>query len=120
LPFKNSDTSLLCQIETETGNAGEQPVRDKFDQTIKKSKKRSLSSGLFDFLAYCVCLQKPVNKPLAFSFAVSLWFLKLSFKAVKVPFGALFVFGIPLIFSKTNRDCKPFDTQTGTSQFFYV
>jgi hypothetical protein len=31
LPFKSNDISLFCQIEMETGNAEEQPVRDKFD-----------------------------------------------------------------------------------------
>jgi len=32
--------TLHCQTETETGSAGEQPVRDKFDQLTKKSKRR--------------------------------------------------------------------------------
>jgi hypothetical protein len=31
---------LPCQIETETGSAGEQPVRDRFELLTKKSKKR--------------------------------------------------------------------------------
>jgi len=35
---------LPCQIETEACSAGEQPVRDTFDQLTKKSKK-GLSCG---------------------------------------------------------------------------
>jgi len=31
---------LHCQIETETGSAGEQPVRDKFDRPTEKSKEK--------------------------------------------------------------------------------
>ena len=34
---------LFCQAKTETGSAGEQPVRDKLDKTDEKSKKRELS-----------------------------------------------------------------------------
>jgi hypothetical protein len=53
--------NLRRQTETDTGSAGEQPVRDKFDRP-KNSKKGIDNQSLLTFSRERLCLKKPIYK----------------------------------------------------------
>ena len=62
--------TLHSQIETETGTAGEQPVRDIFDQLTKSQKKRVvLNQSFLTFLEVVYALKNPSINFILRSFA---------------------------------------------------
>jgi hypothetical protein len=64
LLLKNCLILLHGQIKTETGNAGEQPVRDRFD-LYKLQKGRIVIRAILFCNLVVLCLQKPVYKAFA-------------------------------------------------------
>jgi hypothetical protein len=54
---------LCCQIETETGTAGEQPVRDMFDLHDVAFRIACFGSPFYyRTTLVALCLKKPINK----------------------------------------------------------